>query len=45
MLVEIGGTNLGQDGYGMAFNATESTMDEWSLTESIICYTEHVTAL
>ena len=32
-LEEGGGKNLGKEGYGMAFNATEATTDESPITE------------
>ena len=35
---------LGQEGYGTAFNATEATMEESSITESIVCYAERATS-
>jgi hypothetical protein len=44
LLAEGGGTTLGQDGYGGAFHATESTTDDTSLTESIVRYAERATA-
>jgi hypothetical protein len=44
LLAEGGGTTLGQDGYGGAFHATESTTDDASLTESIVRYAERATA-
>ena len=36
LLAEGGGTTLEQDGYGGAFNATETNTDNTSLTESIV---------
>ena len=42
LLAEGGGTTLGQEGYGGAFNATET--DNTSLTESIVRYAERTTA-
>ena len=42
LLAESGGTTLGQEGYGGAFNATET--NEASLTESIVRYAEKTTA-
>ena len=45
LLAGGGGTTLGQEGYGGAFNATETTMDESSLTESIVRYTERATVV
>ena len=36
--------NIGQEGYGTAFNATESTMDESNITESIVSYAERAPA-
>ena len=44
LLVEGGGTTLGQEGYGTVFNATESTMEESSINESIFCYAERATS-
>ena len=35
---------LSQEIYGTEFNSTESTMDESSNTESIVCYEERATA-
>ena len=35
---------LGKEGYGTEFNATESTMDGSSITESIVRYAERATA-
>ena len=43
LLAEGSGTTLGQDGYGGAFHATETT-DDNSLTESIVRYAERTTA-
>jgi hypothetical protein len=45
LLAEGGGTTLGQDGYGGAFNATAETItDDTSLTESIVRYAERASA-
>ena len=43
VLAEGGGTTLGQEGYGTAFNATEVTTDYSEIKESILQYTEHAT--
>ena len=40
LLAEELGTTLCREGYGTAFNATEATMDESSITLSIVCYAE-----
>ena len=40
LLAEGGGTTLGQDGYGGAFNATDTEQDDSTLTESIVRYAE-----
>ena len=44
LLAEGGGTTLGQERYGTAFNSTEYIMDKSFITESIFCYAEHGTA-
>ena len=44
LLAEGGGTTLGQDGYGGAFNVTEATTEDSSLTESIVQHAEQATA-
>ena len=44
LLAEGVGTTLGQEGYGMEFNSTESTMDKSSINESIVRYAERATA-
>ena len=43
LLAEGGGTTLGQDGYGGAFNATDTEQDDSTLTESIVRYAERTT--
>ena len=45
LLAEVGVTTLGQEGYRTVFNATEATMDEFSITESIVRYAERAKAL
>eukprot|EP00978_Attheya_sp_CCMP212_P030013 scaffold108912_cov35-Attheya_sp.AAC.7 len=42
LLRKSGGTTMGQEGYGMAYNATEET-DDLSLAESIVKYAERAT--
>eukprot|EP00978_Attheya_sp_CCMP212_P031336 scaffold118072_cov58-Attheya_sp.AAC.1 len=42
ILRESGGTTMGQEGYGMAYNATEENEDS-SLAESIVKYAERAT--
>ena len=44
LVAEGGGKTLGQEGYEAAFNVIESTMDDSSITESIVRYAEHATA-
>jgi hypothetical protein len=43
LLRESGGTTMGQEGYGAAYNATEETEDS-SLAESIVKYAERATS-
>ena len=43
LLAEGGGTKLGQEGYETEFNTTEDTMENSSITESIVRYTEYAT--
>ena len=45
LLAEGGGTTLGQERYVMELNTTEATMDESSITESIVCYADRATAV
>ena len=44
LLEEGGCMTLCQEGYGTAFNYTEATMEEYSITESIVRYAERTTA-
>ena len=44
LLRESGGTTMGQEGYGMAYNATEGNEDESSLAESIVRYADRATS-
>ena len=44
MLAGVGGITPGQEGYGTAFTATESTMGKSLITELIVCYVERATA-
>ena len=43
LLAEGGGTTIGQEGYGTELNVTEATMDELSITKSVVCYSERAT--
>ena len=44
LLSEVVETTLGQERSGMAFNATEGTTDDFSVTEYIVRYTERATS-
>ena len=44
LLEEGGCMTLCQEGYGTAFNYTEATMEEYSITESIVRYAERTPA-
>ena len=44
LLRESGGTTMGQEGYGIAYNATEENEEESSLAESIVKYAERATS-
>eukprot|EP00978_Attheya_sp_CCMP212_P010665 scaffold25948_cov32-Attheya_sp.AAC.3 len=44
LLRESGGTTMGQEGYGIAYNATEGNEEESSSAESIVKYAERATS-
>eukprot|EP00978_Attheya_sp_CCMP212_P018828 scaffold52003_cov26-Attheya_sp.AAC.1 len=44
LLRESGGTTMGHEGYGIAYNATEGNEEESSLAESIVKYAERATS-